>query len=50
MLGPFNDKDRKIMVQFKLGDIYAKTFVYDKDMGQFKKGDTGTVIKGRFLR
>lgn len=50
LLGPFNDKDRKIMVQFKLGDIYAETFVYDKDMGQFKKGDTGTVIKGRLLK
>lgn len=50
LLGPFNDKDRKVMIQFKLGDIYADLFTYEKDIGQYKKGDAGTVIKGRLLK
>lgn len=50
LLGPFNDKDRKVMIRFKLGDVYPETFVYEKDLGSFKKGDTGVMIKGRLLK
>lgn len=50
LLGPFNDKNRKIMIQFKLGDIYGETFVYEKDTDYVKKGDVGMMIKGRLLK
>jgi hypothetical protein len=50
LLAPFNDKNRKIMIQFKLGDIFGETFVYEKDTDYVKKGDTGFMIKGRLLK
>lgn len=49
-LKPFGDEQRKILIQFKLGDIYPEVFTYEKD-GRFnKKGDTGVMIKGRLLK
>jgi hypothetical protein len=50
VLKPFGDANRKIMVRFKLGDIYPEVFTYAKDLGNFKKGDTGVMIKGRLLQ
>ena len=44
------DEKRKVMIQFKLGDIYPEVFVYEKDVGTRKKGDTGVMIKGRLLK
>jgi len=56
-LKPHGDEKRKIMIQFKLGDIYPEVFVYEKDVGNqatgvmyHKKGDTGVMIKGRLLK
>ncbi|MEQ1601283.1 MAG: DUF3577 domain-containing protein [Methylophilaceae bacterium] len=50
LLGPFNDKNRKVMIQFKLGDIYGETYVYEKNTEYAKKGDVGMMIKGRLLK
>lgn len=50
VLKPHGDEKRKIMIRFKLGDIYPEVFTYEKDMGGFKKGDTGVMIKGRLLK
>ncbi len=41
------DKKQKVVVSFKLGDIYAETFVYQS--GE-KAGQTGVSIKGRLLQ
>lgn len=50
MLKPHGDEKRKIMIQFKLGDVYPEVFQYDKDTQYHKKGDTGVMIKGRLLK
>jgi len=50
VLKPHGDEKRKVMIQFKLGDIYPEVFVYEKDVGTRKKGDTGVMIKGRLLK
>jgi hypothetical protein len=49
-LQPHGDEKRKIMIQFKLGDIYPDVFVYEKDVGTHKQGETGVMIKGRLLK
>ena len=56
-LKPHGDEKRKIMVQFKLGDVYPEVFVYEKNVVNQatgvmyqKKGDTGVMIKGRLLK
>lgn len=41
-----NDKD-KVLVGFKLGDLYSETFVYQR--GE-KAGQTGVSLKARLLR
>lgn len=50
MLKPHGDAKRKVMIQFKLGDIYPEVFVYESDSQYHKKGDTGVNIKGRLLK
>lgn len=50
MLKPHGDEKRKIMIQFKLGDVYPEVFSYEKDTKYHKKGDTGVMIKGRLLK
>lgn len=50
MLKPHGDEKRKIMIQFKLGDVYPEVFTYEKDTQYNKKGDTGVMIKGRLLK
>jgi hypothetical protein len=54
VLQPHGEEKRKIMIQFKLGDIYPEVFVFEKDAapnkGTHKKGDTGVMIKGRLLK
>jgi len=50
MLKPHGDEKRKIMIQFKLGDVYPEVFSYEKDTQYHKKGDTGVMIKGRLLK
>lgn len=50
VLQPHGDAKRKILIQFKLGDIYPEMFVYQKDLGAHKKGETGVMIKGRLLK
>ena len=37
---------KKILIGFKLGDLYAETFVYEKGD---KKGQTGVSLKARLL-
>ena len=41
------DADKKVLVAFKLGDLYAETFTFEK--GQ-KAGTTGISLKARLLR
>ena len=41
------DADKKVLVAFKLGDLYTDTFQYTK--GQ-KAGETGVSLKARLLR
>lgn len=38
--------EKKVLIGFKLGDLYPETFVYEK--GE-KKGQTGISLKGRLL-
>lgn len=42
-----NDRDRKVLVGFTIGDIYPEAFEYAK--GE-KAGTTGVEIKGRLLK
>jgi hypothetical protein len=46
-LMPHIELDQKVLVGFKLGDLYADTFVYEK--GE-RKGTTGVSLKARLLR
>lgn len=39
--------ERKVLIGFKLGDLYAETFTYEK--GE-KAGQTGVSLKARLLR
>ena len=41
------DADRKVLVAFKLGDLYAETFTFEKGN---KAGTTGISLKARLLR
>lgn len=41
------DEDRKVLIGFKLGDLYPETFTYRK--GE-KAGETGISLKARLLR
>ena len=42
-----NDEKNKVLIGFKLGDLYADTFVYSKGK---KAGQTGVSLKARVLR
>ncbi len=42
-----NDRDTKVLVGFRLGDLYAETFTYEK--GE-RAGETGVSLKARLLR
>ena len=45
---PFiDDNKNKVLVGFKLGDLYADTFIYQKGK---RKGQTGVSLKARLLR
>lgn len=46
LLMPEIQAKKKVLVSFKLGDLYHETFVYDK--GE-KKGQTGVSLKARLL-
>jgi len=41
------DANRKVLVQFKIGDIYPEAFVFQKGT---RAGQTGVVNKGRLLQ
>lgn len=41
------DADKKVLVGFKIGDLYPTTFVYDKGD---RKGQTGVSLKAHLLR
>jgi len=45
-LQPAIDAEKKVLVGFKIGDLYAETFTYDK--GQ-KAGQTGVSLKAHLL-
>lgn len=47
LIGTINDRDRKVLASFKLGDLYVDTFVYET--GE-KAGQTGISLKTRLLR
>lgn len=46
-LMPAIEAERKVLVGFKLGDLYAETFTYQR--GE-KQGQTGVSLKARLLR
>ncbi len=41
------DKDTKVLVGFKIGDIYPETFTYQSGN---KQGQTGVMLKGRLIK
>jgi hypothetical protein len=46
-LMPAIERERKVLVGFKLGDVYPDTFTYQR--GE-KQGQTGVSLKARLLR
>lgn len=46
-LMPAVEADRKVLVGFKIGDLYAETFTYGRGERQ---GQTGVSLKARLLR
>lgn len=44
-----NNKESKVLVKFKMGDLTPETFVYEKDGKFAKKGDLGVRLFGRLL-
>ncbi|PZN83058.1 MAG: hypothetical protein DM484_05285 [Candidatus Methylumidiphilus alinenensis] len=46
LVKPQIDAKQKVLVGFKISDIYPETFVYEKGD---KAGQTGVVLKGRLL-
>jgi hypothetical protein len=42
-----NNRDKKVVIGFKIGDFYLDSFTYEK--GE-KAGQQGTVLKGRLLK
>lgn len=47
LMDAINDRDRKVLGSYKLGDLYTDTFVYDKGD---RAGQTGISLKTRLLR
>ncbi len=47
LMAEINDRDRKVLAAFKLGDLYVDQFTYET--GE-KAGQTGTSLKTRLLR
>ncbi len=47
LMDEINDRDRKVLAAFKLGDLYVDQFTYES--GE-KAGQTGTSLKTRLLR
>ena len=47
LIGTINDRDRKVLAAFKLGDLYLDQFTYEA--GE-KAGQTGISLKTRLLR
>lgn len=41
---------QRVLIGFKIGDIYPEAFTYEKDMGKHKKGEIGVMVKGRLLK
>lgn len=46
-LMPAMEADRKVLVGFKVGDLYAETFTYERGERQ---GQTGVSLKARLLK
>ena len=47
LMAEINDRDRKVLAAFKLGDLYVDQFTYET--GE-KAGETGVSLKTRLLR
>jgi hypothetical protein len=47
LMTEINDRNRKVLASFKVGDLYVDNFVYET--GE-KAGQTGTSLKTRLLR
>ena len=48
LLMPEIQGKKKVLVSFKLGDLYTETFVYDRNHA--KAGETGVSLKARILK
>ncbi len=46
-LEAINDRDTRVLVGFRLGDLYAETFTFEKGD---RAGETGVSLKARLLR
>lgn len=44
------ESNKKVLISFTLGDLWAESFVYDKDSKYHKKGDIGVMLKARLIR
>ncbi len=47
LMNDANNKDKKVVIGFKIGDFYLDSFTYEKGD---KAGTQGTVLKGRLLK
>lgn len=43
------DAKKKVVIAFTIGDLWADTFIYEKDSQYHKKGDVGVMLKGRLI-
>lgn len=49
-LRPDVDAKKKVIVGFRIGDIFVDRFVYQNDGEHHKKGEVGVMLKGRLLK
>lgn len=41
---------RKVLIAFRLGDLWVDSYIVSKDTKNYKKGDTAFSLKGRLIR
>ncbi|MCW9718566.1 STY4534 family ICE replication protein [Avibacterium sp. 21-599] len=42
--------DKKVLISFVIADLWVDTFTYTTESKYHKKGDVGTMLKGRLIR
>lgn len=44
------DAEKKVLISFVIADLWVDTFTYTTESKYHKKGDVGTMLKGRLIR